>query len=142
MDVNDIDAQIAALEAARKQAIANANDAAKPAFAAIVPEYDWRVDWKDEYSLAIECRQSPGTVAAYESWKAAHPTSSIALPQKLGQWHGMRHLLVGNVLATAWGGSIVLNIPRDFGKDYHLLTDPQAADLRNGVVPEELRKPW
>jgi acyl-CoA-binding protein len=142
MNIVDIDAQIAALEAARKQAIVDANDAARPAFAAIVVEYEWRVTWNDAHGLTIDCRQTDATVAAYEAWKAAYPLSSVALPRDLGKWHGMRHVLVGNVLISAWGGSVILNIARDYEKDWHELTEEQAVALRAGIVPEDIRKPW
>ena len=46
------------------------------------------------------------------------------------------------ILLTGSGGSVILNLGRQFGGDPVAITPEQAAQFEAGVVPEELRKPW
>ena len=136
----DIDAQIAALEATKRAMVKDATEAGKAARAEILLQFQWRVTWKDEHTMEVECRHSPDCEAALLAWKEEHPLATQPLPEF--KWRGMKHLLFGTKLVSAWGGSVVLNIPREFGTDWHELTQEQADAFRAGIVPEELRKGW
>lgn len=112
------------------------------AFTAITANYEWRVEWKDDHVMRVECRPDEQTLAAYDAHRASYPNSGVVYPKS--DWHGMDYMLISNVISSVGGGSVILDIPgmRGFHSRWARLTDDQVSQFETGNVPLELRKPW
>ena len=107
--------------------------------------FEWRVT-SEAFGFRVDCRYDEASRKRVAEWKAAFPKHGTINFREPDKWHGMTYVLgytkAGQPFLHGSGGSVILDLGRQFGGDPVAITPEQAAQFEAGVVPEELRKPW
>lgn len=108
--------------------------------------YDWQIEWKSEYIFRCSIRLSQASCDGIASWKVKYPRQSFPF---FGfgdedHWRGMNYVLApkDRILFGIGGGSCVLKTSKGashFSDDPMILTDDQIQQLKDSIVPDELK---
>lgn len=105
--------------------------------------FEWRVTPKP-FGFHVACRYDEASTARVAAWKQAFPKAATYNFREPDEWQGMTYILGytrdGEPFLYGGGGSVILDLKSTF--DPTPITRAQAAQFEEGIVPEELKKPW
>ena len=125
------------------EAIERERDEGKAELAAVVPEYDWTVEWESQHVFRCTRKFSAETLETIDALREKYP--KLLLPYGWDRPHaeGMEYILIGLMLTHVGGGTLVLNTGSQtdiFSHEPVKITNLQRNLLKRGIVPTELRR--
>lgn len=139
MNIREIDAEIARLANLKKAAQDEANKAGKKALAALELEWEWRIEWKNDYAVRVERRLLPHIAEARRAIIDAHPGMYVSSLDDVERWHGMTYIITRGDYIEGGGGHCLLDANSGFGHNPRKLSpDELQALLDCGPIPDSL----
>lgn len=136
------ESDIKTLEKALREAKAKRDKEIQESLDNIPLVFEYHIEWKSEHVFYCYKIGSKETINLYNKWCKKHSTSAGKF-HDINEQKGMEYLLIGNFLAKASGGTLILKSTLDgndpFDAEPRLITNEERDLLLAGIVPDSLK---
>lgn len=137
--IKELESQLAA---AKAEAEVDIRASAQALRASLI--WVWKATWLTKFQVKITREPSAWSKEAHAAWKAQNPAHSHFLPDWDIHTGSMTYVLIGQHIASAGGGTVLLktgDAPAPYKHDEPLkITNAEENELRAGRVPRSIRQ--